>query len=86
MPDARAAYVARRDALVASVRTQGNGSPLGLAKNTSNLFRDRSEGSKQRLDLHHFSHVIEVDAKSGWVDVEGLCCYEDLVAGRCRTA
>ena len=81
MPDARAAYVARRDALVASVRTQGNGSPLGLAKNTSNLFRDRSEGSKQRLDLHHFSHVIEVDAKSGWVDVEGLCCYEDLVAG-----
>src|SRR5262249_20318690 len=26
-------------------------------------------------------HVIEVDARNGWVEVEGLCTYEDLVAG-----
>ena len=80
MPDGRAAYVARRDALAAATRSQGNGGPLGLAKDTSNLFRDRSEGSKQRLDLHEFRHVIEVDPRQGWVDAEGLCSYEDLVA------
>jgi FAD/FMN-containing dehydrogenase len=81
MPDARAAYLARRDALVAGMHAQGTAAPLGLAKGTSNLFRDRSEGSKQRLDLHHFCHVIEVAPGQGWVDVEGLCTYEDLVAG-----
>src|SRR5256885_3283163 len=81
MPDATADHAARRDALLASLRTQGTAAPLGLAKDTSNLFRDRSEGSKQRLDLHDFCHVIHVDAAQGWVDVEGLCTYEDLVAG-----
>src|SRR5882724_709406 len=81
MPDDRAAYAARRDALVASLRTRDAAAPLGLVKSTSNLFRDRSEGSKQRLDLHDFCHVIEVNAENGWVDVEGLCSYEALVAG-----
>src|SRR5262245_22456194 len=81
MPDARAAYAARRDALVASLQAQAGAAPLGLAKDTSNLFRDRSERSKQRLDLHDFHHVIEVDPAQNWVDVEGLCTYEELVAG-----
>src|SRR5215831_6179420 len=82
MPDPRAAHLARREALVASLQAQaGAAAPLGLAKSTSNLFRDRNENSKQRLDLHHFSNVIEVDVRRGWVDVEGLCTYEDLVAG-----
>jgi FAD/FMN-containing dehydrogenase len=81
MPDPRAAHLARREALVASLQAQAGAAPLGLAKSTSNLFRDRNENSKQRLDLHHFSNVIEVDARRGWVDVEGLCTYEDLVAG-----
>ena len=81
MSEARAAYLARRDALAASLRAQGAATPLGLAKRTSNLFRDRAEGAKHRLDLSDFRHVIEVDAAQGWVDVEGLCTYEDLVAG-----
>ncbi|HUL68551.1 MAG TPA: FAD-binding oxidoreductase [Burkholderiaceae bacterium] len=81
MPDARAAHLARREALAASLQAQSGAAPLGLAKGTSNLFRDRNEDAKQRLDLHHFSNVIEVDARQGWVDVEGLCTYEDLVAG-----
>jgi len=80
MSEARAAYVARRDAVLAFMRAQGSAVPLGLAKNTSNLFRDRSEGSKQRLDLHDFRHVVEVNTEAGWVDVEGLCTYEDLAA------
>lgn len=79
MPETRAAYAARRDALLATLRAQGNTGPLGLAKNTSNLFRDRREGGKQRLDLRAFAHPLEVAPKLGWVDAEGLCTYEDLV-------
>src|SRR5262245_7732157 len=81
MADARAAYAARRESLVESLRARDGAAPLGLAKETSNLFRDRSEGTKQRLDLHDFKHVIEVNPEQGWVDVEGVCTYEDLVAG-----
>src|SRR5512134_482315 len=80
MADPGAAYLARRERLADSVRALGTAAPIGLAKNTSNLFRDRNEGSKHRLDLHEFSHVIEVDPAAGRVDAEGLCTYEDLVA------
>ena len=55
------------------------GAPLGLAKSSSNLFRDRQEPRKQRLDLSGFDHVIEVDPAAGWVDVEGLATFETLV-------
>ncbi|WP_232467726.1 FAD-binding oxidoreductase [Bordetella genomosp. 9] len=53
--------------------------PLGLAKRTSNLFRDRTEGAKRRLDLSDFTHVNGVDTEAGTVDVEGLTTYEALV-------
>ena len=53
--------------------------PLGLSKPSSNLFRDRHEAPKRRLDLHDFCHVLQIDAEAGWVDVEGLCSYEALV-------
>ncbi len=53
--------------------------PLGLAKASSNLFRDRREPPKSRLDLQPFHHVLQVDAAAGWVEVEGLCSYEALV-------
>lgn len=55
------------------------GRPLGLAKAGSNLFRDRHEPPKRRLDLQPFCHVLQVDAAAGWVEVEGLCSYEALV-------
>jgi FAD/FMN-containing dehydrogenase len=81
MPEGRAAHAGRRETLVAALRGHGGGAPLGLAKHTSNLFRDRNERAKHRLDLHDFNHVVAVDAQQGWVDVEGLTTYEDLVAG-----
>ncbi|MCJ7799139.1 MAG: FAD-binding oxidoreductase [Polaromonas sp.] len=58
----------------------GSAAPLGLGKRSSNLFRDRHEGAKQRLDLSGFCHVLEIDTTAGWVDVEGLTTYEELVA------
>ncbi|MEO7159435.1 MAG: FAD-binding oxidoreductase [Polaromonas sp.] len=53
---------------------------IGLAKTSSNLFRDRAETSRQRLDLSGFCQVLGADTAAGWVDVEGLTTYEDLVA------
>jgi len=74
-----ASYRARCERVGAAVRAGHAGQPLGLAKRTSNLFRDRREGSKQRLDLGDFRHVLEVNVAEGWVDTEGLVTYEALV-------
>lgn len=80
-PDA-AAHLLRRDELVAAMRSSaaGRAAPLGLGKRSSNLFRDRHEGAKRRLDLSGFCHVLDIDTEHGWVDVEGLTSYEALVA------
>jgi FAD/FMN-containing dehydrogenase len=67
---------------VAALRTRwrgDGGAPLGLSKPTSNLFRDRREGAKRRLDLSAFHHVLAVNPAEGWVDAEGLVGYEALV-------
>src|SRR3990167_8148243 len=80
-PD-RLAHDLRRSELVAAMRagTAGSAAPLGLGKRSSNLFRDRHEGTKRRLDLSGFCHVLDLNATEGWVDVEGLTTYEALVA------
>ena len=55
--------------------------PLGLTKSpTSNLFRDRHEGAKRRLDLSSFHHVLALDTVGGWADVEGGATYEQIVS------
>jgi len=76
-----AAYARRCEALQADLRREAPAgtAPLGLSKRTSNLFRDRAEGAKRRLDLSAFTHVLHVDASAGWVDTEGLVSYEALV-------
>jgi FAD/FMN-containing dehydrogenase len=72
-------YRERCERVSTAIRTRSSGWPLGLAKRSSNLFRDRREGAKQRLDLGDFTHVLEVNAREGWVDVEGLVSYDTLV-------
>jgi FAD/FMN-containing dehydrogenase len=75
-----AGHARRVQALREQMRNAGEaGAPLGLTKATSNLFRDRHEARKRRLDLRDFDHVLQVDADAGWVEVEGLCSYEALV-------
>jgi FAD/FMN-containing dehydrogenase len=75
-----AKHARRVQALREQLRDAGEpGVPLGLAKVSSNLFRDRQEPPKRRLDLRDFCHVLQIDADAGWVDVEGLCSYEALV-------
>jgi FAD/FMN-containing dehydrogenase len=77
--DPRAAYRARADAASAALRQAASDAPLGLSRRSSNLFRDRDEPPKHRLDLSGFDHVIEVDTAAGWVDAEARIEYEALV-------
>jgi FAD/FMN-containing dehydrogenase len=53
--------------------------PIGLGKDTSNLFRDRKPGVKRRLDVRHFDEVLAINADAGWVEAEGMTPYVRLV-------
>ncbi len=52
---------------------------IGLAKSTSNLFRDRERQARPRVDLSGFNEVVEVDAARSRVSAEGMTTYADLV-------
>jgi FAD/FMN-containing dehydrogenase len=65
--------------LQASYRALPSGSPIRLAKRTSNLFRP-PEKSGRGLDVSNLRGVIEIDEQARTADVQGMCTYEDLVA------
>ncbi|QIG42738.1 FAD-binding oxidoreductase [Nocardioides anomalus] len=54
------------------------GSPVRLAKKTSNLFRPRAATS-HGLDVSGLDGVIEVDPVGQTAEVQGMCTYEHLV-------
>jgi FAD/FMN-containing dehydrogenase len=74
MADALAAHAAKRQSLVEALR-QGAG-PVALAKDTSNLFRDRADGRRRRLDVRGFNQVLSI--RENFVEAEGMISYEDL--------
>jgi FAD/FMN-containing dehydrogenase len=76
MADALAAHAAKRASLVQSLKA-GSGT-LALAKDTSNLFRDREAAQRRRLDVRGFNQVLAV--RDGFVEAEGMIPYEDLTA------
>jgi len=78
MADALAAHAAKRDSLIEALRqARGpNEGPVALAKDTSNLFRDRAASARRRLDVRGFNQVLSV--RDGFVDAEGMIAYEDL--------
>ena len=45
---------------------------IGLAKSTSNLFRDREPRARPRVDLSGFNQVVEVDTARSRVSAEGM--------------
>jgi len=55
------------------------GSPVRLAKATSNLFRPRARPSSPGLDVSDFDGVVDVDLAAGHADVEAMTTYEHLV-------
>ena len=77
----RTQHSLKKEALAARLRAPAGAAeagPLGLAKDTSNLFRDREPAARRRLDVRAFNQVLAVDAAAGWVDTEGMITYEDL--------
>ncbi|HTS54976.1 MAG TPA: FAD-binding oxidoreductase [Burkholderiales bacterium] len=72
-------YAERRDELIRQIRG-GRGSNVGLGKPTSNLFRSRERAPRQRLDVSTLHHVLDVDAREGWVNVEAMTPYDALTA------
>jgi FAD/FMN-containing dehydrogenase len=75
-------YAQRRDRLAAEFSAARG--QIGLAKDTSNLFRDRASTQKHRVDVRDFNHVLEVNTTQGWVDAEGMTPYDTLVAATLR--
>jgi FAD/FMN-containing dehydrogenase len=67
------------DALRAQLAAWPDGSPIRLAKPTSNLFRFREPPPTNALDVAAFAGVIDVDSAGRTADVGGMTTYEDLV-------
>ena len=67
-----------RTRLLASALREGGGS-VALAKDTSNLFRDRASDARRRLDVRAFCDILSVDPAERVVEVEGMATYADLV-------
>ena len=54
------------------------GTPVRLAKHTSNLFRFRDTKATAELDVSAFGHVLSVDPVARTARVGGMTTYEDL--------
>lgn len=65
--------------LAEQIKAAAGSAPVGLAKDTSNLFRDRKDTPKHRLDVRTFNEVLAVNAAERWVEVEGMTPYVKLV-------
>ncbi|MDP1877895.1 MAG: FAD-binding oxidoreductase [Actinomycetota bacterium] len=65
--------------LAAQYRAIPAGSPIRLAKRTSNLFRPRDAVSAPGLDVAAFDGVLHVDPVARTADVLGMTTYEHLV-------
>ncbi|WP_433335575.1 FAD-binding oxidoreductase [Spirillospora sp. CA-294931] len=55
------------------------GTPIRLAKRTSNLFRWRDPSDAPGLDVSGFNRVLSVDPETRTAQVQGMATYEDLV-------
>jgi len=71
------AYADKKARLSADLVAAGGAAAIGLAKRTSNLFRDRAT-TRPRIDLSHFDEVIRVDPAAGMVEAEGMVTYAAL--------
>src|SRR5512139_483268 len=65
--------------LIGQIEASTGSVPIGLAKDTSNLFRDRKQTPRHRLDVRAFDEVLAINAEERWVDVEGMTSYVKLV-------
>ena len=69
--------IARLQAEIAAA-PPGPSARVGIAKSTSNLFRDRARRAAPRIDLKHFDRVVAFDGIAQTVDAEGMTSYAEL--------
>ena len=70
-------YEEKKQQLIEMLRaTSGT---VRLAKDTSNLFRDRKDNAARPLNVRDFNRVLHVDPVAGYVDAEGMTPYATLV-------
>ena len=72
-------HAERRSELVAAFGARRRDA-VGIAKTTSNLFRDRARRDKHLLDVRRFDHVLAVDPAGQWFEAEGMAPYEAIVS------
>ena len=72
-------YLALRERLLAEYRAVPPGTPVRLAKQTSNLFRPRDASAAPGLDVAAFDGVLHVDPVTRTAEVLGMTTYEHLV-------
>jgi FAD/FMN-containing dehydrogenase len=68
-----------RQALIRQYGAIPAGSPVRLAKNTSNLFRSRESSGGPGLDASGLAGVLAVDPVARTANVQAMTTYEDLV-------
>lgn len=78
--DWRAHYCDLQAKLLEQYRAIPDGSPIRLAKRTSNLFRPRDAVTTPGLDVAAFDGVLHVDPVTRTAEVLGMTTYEHLVA------
>ena len=78
-PDWRTRYEALVERVQAQYRAIPEGSPIRLAKSTSNLFRPRAASTTPGLDVAAFDGVLYVDPETRTAEVLGMTTYEHLV-------
>ncbi len=81
VPATMTAHAERRAQLVATLAgaVAGGGRPaIGLAKSTSNLFRDRARRPRPAVDLSGFDQVVRIDREARVVEAEGMIPYVAL--------
>ena len=79
VPSWRAVYDDRVARLKKQYDAIPSGSPVRLAKRTSNLFRQRADSTVPGLDVADFDGVLHVDPQTRTADVQGMTTYEHLV-------
>jgi FAD/FMN-containing dehydrogenase len=74
-----ARHAEARERLLAQYAAIPAGSPVRLAKRTSNLFRPRAKVTSPGLDVANLDQVLSVDPDARTADVQGMTTYEHLV-------
>ncbi len=72
-------YQQRKQRLMQEMREAAAGEAIALDKKTSNLFRHYGTQAKRKLNVRDFNHVLQVNKEEGWIEVEGMTQYYDLV-------